>query len=515
MSASRSAHVEDVEDLDALEAELQALEREAQRRELRNNPPLWAEVVLGDHLWSVQKQILLALKTHRKVAVRSCHGAGKSFIASVACGYWIDTAKVGESFLVTSAPTGPQVRAILWREIGRVHDRGKLVGRVNQQSWYAALEDREELIGFGRKPADYSPDAFQGIHAPRVLVVFDEANGIPALLWDAADSLTANDDSRMLAIGNPDDPASTFAEICRPGSGWHVIEISAFITPNFTGEYVPERIGRQLVGHLYVEEKRKKWAPRWRWTEDRKRCVPPTPEDEHNTHPYWQSKILGRFPTVAEDPGLIPLMWIKAAQERSLNAAGVKALGVDVGGGGDSSSGCLRVGDVFRVLWEDRNPDTMHTCGKVIEFLQSTRAPHANIDMIGIGRGVRDRGVELGHDFRGINVGDAPLDTPLNDEDETNEQSEGERFFNLRSQLWWHVRTRFERGTIDIDPEDTDLEEQLVSLRYKRRSDGKIQIESKDEAKRRGVPSPNRADSLMLACAPAEADNPLHGQAVW
>jgi hypothetical protein len=502
-----------------LEAEIQAIEAELQARRYAVAPDEWARDILNHHIWSIQRRILLALKQHRKVAVRSCHGAGKSFIAGVACGHWIDTNPPGQAFIVTSAPTGPQVRAILWREIGRVHSRGKLPGRVNQTEWFIPVDDREELVGFGRKPSDYSPDAFQGIHAPKVLVLFDEANGIPEVLWDAADSLTANDDSRMLVIGNPDDPASYFATICKPNTGWHVIEISAFATPNFTGEEVPVDVGKQLIGHLYVEEKRKKWASNWRWTDDKTRCVPPEGMSDTDTHPYWQSKVLGRFPAIPEDPGLIPEHWIQAAKERKLSAVGTHNIGVDVGGGGDSSCGCGRKGNVFRILWEDRNPDTMHTTGMVIKHLHSTHSTHAFIDMIGIGRGVRDRGLEQNYRFIGVNVGQAPLEDSLDPANEhveyTNEVREDERFANLRAQLWWHVRTKFERGTIDIDPEDEELAEQLVSIRFKRRSDGRIIIESKDDAKRRGVVSPNRADALMLACAPEALDDALHGKATW
>jgi hypothetical protein len=68
----------------------------------------------------------------------------------------------------------------------------------------------------------------------------DEACGVPKSIFDAVDSLATNSNARVLAIGNPDDPASHFAQICKPGSGWHVITVSAFDTPAYTGEKVPE-----------------------------------------------------------------------------------------------------------------------------------------------------------------------------------------------------------------------------------------------------------------------------------
>ena len=82
----------------------------------------------------------------------------------------------------------------------------------------------------------------------------------------------------------------------------------------------------------------------------------------------------------------------------------------------------------------------------------------------------------------------------------------------MRAQLWWHVRFLFETGQIDIDPEDDDTAAELASIRYFRTSNGKIQIEAKKEAIARGVPSPNRADAVMLAFAPSKV---MRKSAVW
>lgn len=485
-------------------AELEAIEREVQRRRHALDPLAWVTDRLGDTLWSRQQEILLAVATHRRVAVRSCHEIGKSYDAALLAGWWLDTAPPGEAFVVTTAPTGPQVKAILWREIGRMHTRGKLFGRLNQTEWYARIKDKEELVAFGRKPNEFDPAAFQGIHAPRVLVIMDEANGIRGPLHEAADSLIANDLSKIVMLGNPDDPQGEFFDACKPGSGWYVIGISAFDSPNFTGEDIPLAIKRQLIGRTYVEEKRRKWAPGWRWADENDdptwripmvlppmRCVPPVGAKDTDTNPYWQSKILGRFPENADAGGLIPLSWIEAAKSRVLEVTGPSELGMDVGGGGDSTTVAHRQGPVVRIIREDHNPDTMHTCGNLIADLRTTGAALAKVDLIGIGRGVVDRARELGKPVEGVNVSESPTS---DDNDE--------RFLNLRAELWWAVRERFEHGTIDIDPQDDDLAGELASLKYKRTSTGKIQIESKEEAKRRGIASPNRADALMLAFAP-------------
>src|SRR5690606_28787935 len=161
----------------------------------QRDPVGWVQGRIGQTVWSKQRQILEAVRDHRRVAVRSGHGVGKSHVAALVACWWLDTHEPGTAFVVTSAPTFPQVRAILWRYIRRMHAAGDLPGRVNQTEWHLG----GELVAFGRKPADHDESAFQGIHARYVLVILDEACGIPGQLWVAADALTTNVDCRILA----------------------------------------------------------------------------------------------------------------------------------------------------------------------------------------------------------------------------------------------------------------------------------------------------------------------------
>lgn len=484
---------------DPIEA-LAAIEAELQKRAWQEHPEQWVEERLQEIVWSKQREVLNAIEKHRRVAVISCHEIGKSWLAGRIAAWWLDAWPVGSAFVVTTAPSNPQIKAILWKEIGRAFMRGRLAGRVNQTEWYMSVNGKEELVAFGRKPDDYDPAAFQGIHARRVLMIIDEANGVRGPLHEAAESLIANDESKILMIGNPDDPAGEFYEAAKPGSGWHVISISAFDSPNFTGEYMPESVLKQLIGKVYVEEKRRKWAPHWRWTPDYSRCVPPEGVDaerDPNANPLWKSKVLGVFPEIATENGLIPISWIKAAQLRDLSQTikdGPNELGADIGAGGDNSAICHRRGYVFRIIRSDNDPDTMSQCGKIIEDLRQTKASCVKIDKIGIGWGIVNRGQELNKPFIGINVGEGATE---------DDSSSDERFLNLKAELWWNVRDLFERGLIDIDPDDDDLAGELLSIRYERKSNGKLKIADKrKDANGKVIASPNRAESLMLAAAP-------------
>lgn len=432
----------------------------------RADPAAWAEDKLGRHLWSKQREIMDSLVVNRRTVVRSCHGSGKSFNAATAAAWWIDTHPHGEAMVVSTAPTHAQVHAILWEEIRKAHRIGSLPGRVlKSDEWQL---DDGTIVGMGRKPADTDVHGFQGIHRRYVLVVLDEGCGIPDQLWTAVEAITTNADCRILAIGNPDDPATQFAKNFGPGSGWHTIQISAFDTPNFTDEQVPDGLRPMLVSPEWVEDARKRWG-----------------EDS----PLYQSKVLGEFPEASEDT-LVPASWIIAAQQRQLDPEQPAQLGADVARfGSDRSIVYHRQGGHVRLHRDWSHKPTTETTGLIIQAIKDTGAVQVQVDGVGVGGGVVDQLVEEGH--------------PVQDMQAGGKASDGKRFINARAEWYWGLREMFDpvNAAIDIDPTDDELASQLGSLRFTYDSKGRIKIESKDDMRRRGMPSPDRADALMLAFA--------------
>lgn len=500
MTEPFTASPRDAEALDALRSELLRNNAEIQRRIWARDPVAWARERLGAELWSKQREIVEAVRDHRHVAVRSSYDTGKSYVAGavLAC-WWIDVHPPGEALVVSSATTEAQVKAILWHEIATSHARGRLGGRLNQTEWW--MQDKygvEKMVGIGRKPADTNAVAFQGMHRKYVLTILDEASGIPVSLWDAAEGLIPNEYCRLLAIGNPEDPLSQFAEVCKSGSGWHSIRISAFDTPAFTGERVSQELLDVLVSRMWVEERKKRWG-----------------ED----NPKYVSKVLGEFPEVSENCLILP-GWVLAAQERTLAPMRPSELGVDVGAGGDKTVIAHRRGGVVRIVSRERQPNTMLACGNVVKAIQQCGAEIAKVDEIGVGKGLVDRAREQHYNVIGINVGKAAdRATKRKGRREVDEHDEAETFLNRRAQGYWHLRELFMLGEVDIDPLDEELAAQLVDIKYERLSNGTIKIESKEEMKRRkrargaDGESPDEADAVMLAFIdPATAKK---SKAVW
>lgn len=435
------------------------------------DPLLWAGTRFPNRfLWSKQREILASVRDNRRTAVQACHGPGKSYIAALVASWWIDAYPPGEALVVSTAPTAAQVGAILWHEIRRAHREGGLPGRIGLDNvWRVG----DVMVGVGRKPADHDEHGFQGLHRRRVLVIADEACGITQQLWTAFESVTTNDECRILAIGNPDDPASEFANVCKPGSGWNVLRVSAFDTPNLTGETVPDDLRKLLVSADWVEDKKKRWG---------------------ESSPRYQSKVLGLFPEVSEDTLISPRL-IADAQERTLEAGSPVTVSVDVARyGSDYTVIGVAAGSVFRVAASLPSTSTTETTGRTLMTARDHPDSVIVVDGAGVGGGVVDGLRETLREDRTSRIRVIDFQAGARARDP-------EQFANARSEAWWGLRTRFADGDIDIDPDDDELAAQLGSLRYRINSRGQIQVESKDEMAKRGLPSPDRGDCLMQAYA--------------
>lgn len=434
----------------------------------QRQPAEWVRERLHGHLWSKQREIMTSLVEHRRTAVRSSHGVGKSFTAAQAAAWWIDTHPPGQAIVVSTAPTYKQVHAVLWEEIRAGHRRGQLPGKVTlDDEWKIG----DILVGFGRKPADHDEHGFQGIHRRYVLVIIDEACGVPTQLWTAAEAITTNDDCRILAIGNPDDPASEFAKTCRPSSGWHVIGISAYDTPAFTGEPVPADLLPLLPSKEWVADAKKRWG---------------------ETSPLYQSKVLGQFPENAEDT-VVPLSWAEACRnlEQPLTPDGPVELGIDIGAGGDETVIQERRGPVAGRQWRNRSRDPMEVSGLIVQCIQETGATSVKIDVIGWGWGVWGRVAELGAEgvhgavVHPVNVGERSTDP--------------HRFPKLRDQIWWEVgRELSEQKAWDLSAVDDETISQLTAPKYSLDSAGRVKVEPKADTRQRLGRSPDQADALLL-----------------
>jgi hypothetical protein len=435
------------------------------------DPVQWAEAVLGITFWSAQVEIARALLEHRHVAVKAAHAVGKSKLVAAIMAWWIAGSgrPLGDAFCISTAPTSAQLSAVVWRELGRCHRSGRLPGRITGGQVPTWMVDGE-LVAMGRKPADLTdPEAasssFQGIHAKWPLAVIDEAGGCPGWVFDACEAVATSAASRVIAIGNPTSRDSRFAEICKPGSGWHVITVPAESTPAFTGEPVPATLLDLLVSRRWVEERRQRWGP---------------------DSPLYRSRVEAQFPQ-ADDDALIDPAHVEAAQALELPARGPVTFGVDVArSGNDRTVIYRRQGGQLRRVHVAHGADLMQTSGKVAALLiEAGDEASAVIDTIGLGAGVFDRLREQGLPAVPFNASERARDP--------------KRYRNARAEAYWRLREALAAGQVDLDPGDDELAGELVAQKWTVDSAGRVQIGSKAEQAK----SPDHADAAMMALGPA------------
>lgn len=448
-----------------LRSRLRTSQREKGYDQYTDQPVGFITDILGEQPWSIQRVIAEAVVQHRYVAVPSCFGSGKDWIAARIGAWWVSTGGI----LVATSNSFPQLKDIYWRELRTAHRKGQLPG---QPSWGTDLrwDVSEGAWAIGRKPDDNDPEGLQGIHGARVLVIIDEANGVSPDLWEAVRGLVVNKQSRVLAIGNPLEPVGPFYEACRSPI-WHVQHISVLDTPNFTGEPVPMKARLELVGQQWLEDARRDGLEGTSW---------------------WKAKVEGQFPDTASN-SVISLLAVEAARALVPVLDAKEWAGLDVARFGTDDSVLVQgAGNAAESIEIVHGHDTMQVAGMGVRYLQDRRGTLA-IDDGGVGGGVYDRIKEqrLPGSFHGVNAGSGPDNDP------------DDRLLNMRSQLWWAARIAFEQGEVSLarlpEPVYRRLLAELTSPTYKFTSNGKVQIESKDDLKKRGVPSPDVADAFNLA----------------
>ncbi|MFT3831902.1 MAG: hypothetical protein QM711_01070 [Micropruina sp.] len=434
-----------------------------ERAQLAADPAAWAEAN-GTELWSKQREVMASVCENRRTVVRAGHGVSKSFTAAVLAAWWVSRFPVGEAMVVSTAPTGRQVSAILWGELRKLHTRLGLPGSIGLDNTWRI---DGQLVAIGQKPADTDEVAFQGLHARHVLAVLDEAAGLPDALWDAVAGVVTSETSRQLAIGNPDRRGGRFERCFEPGSGWHPVHIPVTDTPAFTGEDVSDDLLAVLPSREWVADAKRTWGV---------------------NSPQYASRVLGEFPATDAD-ALVSWELIRAAQARTdTSSEGVVLLGCDVARfGGDSTVIALRTGWGVRILQSFRGQPTTYAAGLLIRLSRRFGGIPVHVDDTGVGGGVTDLLNEAGVNVVPIISASAATDPSM--------------FANLRAESYWRLRQAMEYGVLDLDPADDELAQQLARHRYKLDSKGRVLIESKDAMRARGEASPDRADAIALTFA--------------
>ena len=440
-------------------------------REYYANPTGFVKEILGVDPLPYQAEFLDAIASgERKISVRSGHGTGKSTAASWAM-LWFVLLRFPNKVVVT-APTSGQLFDALFAELKR------WINELPEQLKVMLIQksDRVELSAApteafisARTSRAETPEALAGVHSDNVMLVVDEASGVPEKVFEAAAGSMSGHSAVTILLSNPTRSSGTFFESqTRLSGSWWTRRWSCVDSP--------------LVSEEFVDEMRMRYG------------------EESNA---FRIRVLGEFP-LADDDTIIPFHLIEAATNRDVVVDDVAPTiwGLDVARfGTDKTVLAKRQGNVITEVNGWQGLDLMQTVGRVkAEYdglPMSIRPKEIMVDVIGMGGGVVDRLRELGLPVRGINVAESP--------------SMGDTYTNLRAELWFKMRGWLEQRGAKL-PRDEQLIAELSTIRYSFMSSGKMKAESKDEMRKRGLPSPDFADAVCLTLA-SDAATAMGGRA--
>lgn len=429
----------------------------------------------GSELTGYQGEILGALAGEHRVAVRSLHGAGKTATAALAVLWFAITRDAaGENWkAVTTAGGWRQLERYLWPEIHLWARR--IRWDVVRRPQFGA---RTELLGVTLKlthgqafaAASDDPALLEGAHASSLLLILDESKSISAEVFDAVEgAMSGTGEAFAMAASTPGAPVGRFYEIHqrKPGlTDWQTFHVT-----------LDDAIDAGQVSEGWAAQRAAQWG---------------------TTSAVYLNRVLGEFASSDED-GVIPLSWVEAAIERhrewtdagSPETDGRTVVGVDVArSGADQTVLAVRRGSVLEYLERHRVPDVMAVTGLVARM--HARSPLAVVDVIGIGAGVVDRLREQSFSVIAFNASERA----------TGRDKSGElEFLNRRSQGWWHLRELLDPayGATIALPDDDELIGDLCAPKYAYNSSGKVQIEAKDEIRKRLGRSPDAGDAVVMA----------------
>lgn len=440
------------------------------------NPDFFFRQILGIESFTPDQQIVAAsVRDHRRTLVTAGHGVGKTHLAARIALWFLTT--FYNSKVITTAPTGRQVKNLLWKELRAAYQSATwpIGGHLNLTD----LTFSDEWFALGISTDNVTN--FQGYHAPFVLVIFDEATGVAPSIWEAAEGLAVGPNDRFLAIGNPTDPTSKFKAADDSGQ-WNVIRLSCENHPN-----VLER--RQIIPG----------AVSWEWVQER---LADYGHDRESA--LYRARVRGVWPD-ADDDTIIPMRLVEASNLRHAQiiednkpTGKTIALGVDVArhGADETVFAMIRSTGVVDPCVARRHKDTMSTVGEIVALVEERQIRVIAVDDSGVGGGVTDRLLELQRGKGRSALKAAKILAVNNGEKAEN----SDRFINVRAESYWWLRDALTEGTLHI-PVDRKLEADLTKPKRQYDSHGRIKMESKDDLKKpeRLGRSPDRGDALVLA----------------
>ncbi len=425
-----------------------------------NDPVAFVRSVLGADPLPWQEDFLRAVAAkQRRISVRAGHGVGKSTACSWAL-IWHMATRYPQKAVVT-APTSAQLFDALYSELKSWVNKLPPALRDSFEvfSDRIVLKDAPESSFISARTSSAErPEALAGVHSEHVLLVVDEASAVPEAVFEAAAGSMSGHSASTILISNPTRNSGLFYKTHHElASDWKRMHVSCLDNPLVSDDFV--------------------------------RQIKATYGEDSNA---FRIRVLGEF-ALADDDTLIPAELVDGAIGRDVTVPMNEPLiyGVDVARfGTDRTALCKRRGNSVLDIKSWGGLDLMQTVGQIVNEAKQDAPEEICVDTIGLGSGVADRLREMGYNVRDVNVSESSAMNP--------------NAAKLRDELWISVKDWLGTKGVRL-PDNEVLRHELVAPRYTFSSVGKLVVESKDSMRKRGMRSPDLADSLCLTFASTAA----------
>lgn len=446
----------------------------------RANAAVYAEEVLKFTPDEWQRLVLEDISKYDRVTVRSGQGVGKTGVEAITALWFLTCFPF--SRVVATAPTKQQLNDVLWSEMAKWQGKSPLLSEILTWTKTYIYMKGYEKRWFAVARTATKPENMQGFHEDHMLFIVDEASGVADPIMEAILGTLSGENNKLLMCGNPTKTSGTFFDS-------HTRDRHIYRAHRVNAEECA-RTNKENIASL-----KRKYG---------------------TGSNFIRVRVFGDFP-LQEDDVFIPLQLIDDSIQAGLDYKAEGApqsihIGCDVARFGDDKTVIgSKVDSQVAFTKKRRGQDTMKTADKIIELGESLRARYqwtgkipVKVDDGGVGGGVVDR-------LRQIKRNDPERFAWL----EVIPVKFGVRIKNKH----YHDSTSYMTGVVKkllmpydeagrlkpielILPNDDNLAAQLSSRKYKLTEASKIQVESKDAMKKRGLPSPDEADCVLLLCLP-------------
>lgn len=440
----------------------------------RKNPVLFCEEVIKFKPDEWQSNVMMDLANNPRVSVRSGQGVGKTGLEAAIALWYLTCFPFPK--VVATAPTRQQLHDVLWAEINKWQTKSLLLKKILKWTKTKIYMRNYEERWFATAKTATKPENMQGFHEDYMLFIVDEASGVADPIMEAILGTLSGENNKLLMCGNPNRLSGVFYDSHnRDREDYKTHKVSSLDSPRTSRENI------EMLKRKY-----------------------------HADSDVYRVRVLGEFPKSEADT-FVPLEFAELATGKTLNIEGdTLHLGVDVARFGDDETNIApRIGTKVFKLKSYSKQDTMVTVGYVLKTAKDFIEKYSQIEKViikvddtGVGGGVTDRLKEV------INEQRLPYRVvPVNN----GSSSDDDHYENKGTETWAIVRDLLEENfTANIQgkepiielPNDEKLISQLTTRKYKMTSKGKIMLEKKEDMKKRGLSSPDRADAVVLSFVP-------------